>query len=274
MELRKVWKDVPERKGATAITMAFSDKGLGVARDCADVYVDWKRSSRVCGDSEMTDATSFKDLFAFGNFDGNVYLVSSDGELIEKRHVGIPKSVAVTLLPDGLVTCGQECAMYDELGNKVWEIRVGYVGNGPAFWQGYLFVPDHGKKISVLLKDTGMLIMDIPVGSPVYDVAVCNGKLAIAARGKVALLDIKDLGEIKDLWIKSGIEKPWNVAFSPDCKYVAFTDAKRGKLRVYSERGSLIAKESFRSPPWGVAWGEKLVVGLEDGTVIAYELEE
>ncbi|UXD22794.1 hypothetical protein IPA_08295 [Ignicoccus pacificus DSM 13166] len=271
-ELKRVWRYRPKTKSST-VAIAYWNGKYALARDCMEIVEGGELKARICGDNESSDVSVYKGTFLFGNYDGNVYMVSEEGKLLQKFHVGLPKSIAVTMLADGFVTCGEECALYDVNGNRIWNIKVGYVANGPAYWQGYLFVPDHGKKVSILLKDTGMLMMDLPVGSPVYDVATCDKMLAIAARGKVALLDISDMGRIKDIWIKSGIEKPWNVAFSPDCNYVAFSDAKRGKLRVYSRRGNLIAKESFRSPPWGVGWGEELVVGLEDGTVEAYELK-
>jgi outer membrane protein assembly factor BamB len=203
-ELKRAWRIKPKIK-ASAVAIAHWNGKYGVAKDCMEIIEGGEVLSRVCGESESSDVSVYKGTFLFGNYDGNVYMLDEDGSLVKKFHVGLPRSIAVTTLPDGFVSCGEECALFDLEGNELWKVKVGYVANGPTFYEGYLLIPDHGKKVSVLLKDTGMLIMDIPVGSPVYDLQVCERKLAIAARGKVALLDISDMGKLKDLWIKSGI---------------------------------------------------------------------
>jgi len=273
VRLKEVW-EYRTAYGRETTAIAHWNGSYLLASDCAELIRDGERLNRACGDNEMSDVSVFKGTFLLGNYDGNVYMVNENGEIVKRIHVGLPRSIAVTMLHDGFVGCGEECALYDDLGSEVWNIKVGYVANGPAYWKGYLFIPDHGKKITVMIKDVGVKLFSIPTNAPVYDVAACDDLLALGARGKVALLDISDIDNIKDMWVKTGVEKPWNVAFSPDCEYVAFTDTKREKLRVYSRKGELVAKRGFSSPPWGLAWGEEIVVGLEDGRVYALRLLE
>ena len=256
--------------------LAFSDDGkLGVASQDGCAYLlsqDGGLLNKACGDSDMLDASYSNGVFGFVNYDGYAYLFRGLAYW-RKVHVGDDHNSAITVLPDGFIACKWGCAYFDFSGHKEWDVDVGYVVNGPAVRKGLIYIADSWGKLHIISKIDGSEANEISYGEPPYDIAVCGNYLAVGAGRHLYLYNVRDPVYPRELWRVRGFDYAWNVAFSPDCEYIAVSDAYHRKLKIVDLEGNLVLERKYGTQVWGVAWwGDRIAVGLMNGKVRIYEV--
>jgi len=281
LELVELWHS---KVRSSIYGLAFSDSGnLGVAsghlNSCA--YVFSPRGymlSEVCGSSWMYDASYSNGMFAFVNWDGYVYITNENGDLIKKIYVGEQYNKAVTLRDNNFIACGTECALFNLKGNKLWVVDVGYVLNKPSYSKGYWYIADRHREEVIIVKDGNIINKIVGYGERVYDTAVCDHYLAVSTWSYVYLYDISEPSTPKLIWREDGFDEVFQVAFSPDCRYIAITDTGNHELKVYDIRGNLVSLvyygDDYDDKVWSVAWWkDRIAVGLEGGDIYVYKVE-
>ena len=267
-------------KSGTIYSLAFSESGnLGVASEGGCAYVFNSKGSllsKICGNGIMYNDSYLNGRFGFINNDEHAYITDERGKLIKKVHVGGDYDWAITMTSNGFVACAGRCAFFDFDGNKKWDVDVGIVYNGPAHYKGYWYVADRDWKKLLIIKD-GTIVNSIDYGEKAYDTAVCGKYLAVTTSEHLYLYDLGDLANPKEIWKVGGIDEGWQVAFSPDCRYIAVADMDGHKLKVYYINGNLVLEKYYRDQKeddvtavtW---WKNRIAVGLGDGNVYIYSV--
>ena len=245
--------------------LAFSDSGLlGVASWNSCVYIfdqDGKLLNKECGLGWMTDASCSGEVFGFTNASGYAYLFKGSAFWKEVK-VGNYYSSAIAVLSDGFIVCGWRCALFDFSGNRKWDATVKYVVNSPAVSEEYAYVAD-GYALRILKLSDGSEVREISSEEYAWNTAVCRNYLAVGTSSHLYLYDISDPESPAELWKAGGFVTVWDIAFSPDCRYVAVADANNQELRIFGINGRLILEKKYGAPVTAVAWWEdKIAVGL------------
>ena len=260
----------------TIYGLAFNDSGnLGVASADHCAYTldpNGNLLNKVCRNDFMYDVSYSDGRFGLINFDDHTYITDENGNLIKKIHVGDDYDSAITLVLNGFVACAERCAFFDFNGNKLWDVDVGIVENGPSYYQGYWYVADYNWDKLLIIKD-GSIVKEISYGEGVYDTTICGKYLAVSTCCSLYLYDLSDPKNPKEIWKAKGFDWVRQVAFSPDCKYIAVADTYNNKLKIYDINGNLVLGKSFNAVVVSVAWWRnRLAVGLEDGTIHVYRV--
>ena len=274
--LREAWS---YETGQMVSALAFSEDGLlGVASGRCAYILDQngKLLNKVCGRYSMYDASYSNGIFGFVNADGNAYLFKGS-RFWKKVYVGGYYDLAITVLPDGFIACDKRCAYFDFNGNKRWDVDVEWVDNGPAVHKGYVYVADHlGYKLLILSLEDGSRVNEIYYGEWEWasDTAVCGNYLAVGTETHLYLYDISDPANPRELWKVEGFDVARNVAFSPDCKYIAVSDTEHQKLKIFNLEGNLVFEKEYETEVREVAWWrDRIAVGLESGEVHVYAVK-
>jgi len=257
-------------------SIAFSDNGnLGVASagNCAFIFdPNGNLLNKVCGNSGMADASYSNGRFGFINWDDYAYITDENGNLIKKVYVGDYYDEAITMTSNGFVACYSECAFFDFDGNKIWDVDVGEVENGPSYHKGYWYVADWAWNKILVIKD-GSIVKEISYGEYTWDTAVCDNYLAVSTRYHLYLHDLSDPRNPREIWNRGGFDSAFQVAFSPNCKYIAVADRYNHKLKIYDINGNLVLEKGYDDEVWSVAWWmDRVAVGLADGTLHTYRI--
>ena len=268
--------------------VAFSENGnLGVASHDSCGYVfdsNGNLLNKICGSYDMDDVSYCCDKFGFINNDDYVYIVNNKGDLINRIYVGDSYDDAITMVSNGFVACGNiwgytnnqrnnRCAYFSFDGNKIWDLEVGSVDNGPVYYDGYWYVMDWIRGDLIIVRD-GDVINKIHYGEDALDVSVCGKYMAAITASHLYLYYLNDPENPEKVWKIDGFTLGWQVTFSPDCNYIAATDWHGNKFRIYSIKGDLILERRYRVGVSVVAWWQdRIAVGLADGRVIVYKLE-
>jgi hypothetical protein len=260
--LREAWS---YETGQMVSALAFSEDGLlGVASYDRCAYIldqNGKLLNKVCGRYSMYDASYSNGIFGFVNGDGYAYLFKGS-RFWKKVHVGNGYDVAITVLPNGFIVCRYRCAYFDFNGNKIWDVDVRYVNNSPAVYKGYVYAADD-YKLLILRLSNGSKINEISYGEHAWDTAVCGNYLAVGTETHLYLYDISDPANPRELWKVEGFDVARNVAFSPDCKYIAVSDVGNRRLKAFSVYGKLMYEKEYSAYVTAVAWwGDRIAVGL------------
>jgi len=244
-------------------SFTFSDKGnLGIVSDKCGYVFDRNGSllNRVCGNNNMNDVSYCCGKFGFVNWDGYVYITDENGKLIKKVHVGEDYDKAITMTKDGFVACEWGCAFFDFNGNKLWVSDVGNVGSSPSYYKGYWYVTgkwsddNNNWQDKLLIMKDGNVVNDISYYEWAHDTAVCGKYLAVSTETHLYLYDLSDPKNPKEIWKVGGFDWARQVAFSPDCEYIAATDARNHKLKIYNVKGDLIFEKEYYDNVISVAW--------------------
>ncbi len=256
--------------------LAFSDDGLlGVASWDGKAYILDPRG-RVLkimkAYESLRDASYSSGKFAFVSHD-NYVNITEKGTLVSKRYyVGPEMNEAVTVTDKGFMACWTKCAFYSFNGSALWDINSTWgVKNGPAYSSGYWYIADWDGEQLLIVKD-GKLLNIIKYDEWSYDVAACGSRLAVTTSSNLYLYDLSDPTEPKELWKRGGFAEAYQLAFSPNCKYVAVVDVGKRELEVYGSDGKMLTRVSLESAPYSVAWwGDEIATGLENGKVIVFK---
>jgi len=227
--------------------ITFSDNGnLGVTSDCAYVFdQSGYLLNKICGKYGMHDASYCCGRFGFINSDFHAYITDQNGNLIKKVYVGDKYYNAITMTEDGFVACRRKCALFDFNGNKLWDVNVGRVENGPSYYKGYWYVADWGLGKLLIIKD-GKIIKKIHYGKIANDTAVCGKYLAVSTEHHLYLYDISDPENPKEIWKVGGFNVARQVAFYSNCRHIAVTDKYNKKLKIYNINGDLLFEMEYK----------------------------
>ena len=276
--LKELFKLKPSDKEIRSL--AFSDTGnIAVVpfERCAYVFnSNGNLLNKVCGSSWMYDASYCCGRFGFINNDEHAYITDERGNLIKKIEVGDDYRTAITMTSKGLVACWKRCALFNFNGIKKWDVNVGWVSNGPAYYKGYWYVADWRWDKLLIIKDR-KIINSISYREGAYDTAVCGKYLAVVTNTHLYLYNLNDLANPSEIWSIGGIDGGWQVASSPDCRYIAVAGSDEHKLKVYNINGNLVLEKYYRdqredkvtSVAW---WKDRIAVGLRDGRVYVYSV--
>ncbi|UXD22712.1 hypothetical protein IPA_07595 [Ignicoccus pacificus DSM 13166] len=271
--------------------LAFSDDGrLGAAswNGCADILdQNGNLVSGYCRDYGMNDVSFCCNKFGFVKFyhwdlDGNVYIYDLSTGTWKKVYVGDPYDSAITMLKDGFLAGGDNLAYFDFQGNKRWDVSMKYITNGPAVYNGYVYVPrwdwpSEGKGALTILKlSDGSEVRTIKFNERVFDTQVCGNYLALGTAHHVYLYDISNPANPRLLWYSNYLASScsggdcwgaYNVAFSPDCRYLVSTDNDDWKIYLFdTQTGRLVLERKFKNDVNAVAWWrDRIAVGLAGG---------
>ena len=260
--------------------MAFANDGrLGVAQFAPTGVILAPNGgiiAKVKAEKEMGDVSYCCGRFGFVSHDGHAYITDRNGNLIKEVYVGDAYDVAITMTEDGFVACKYRCALFDFNGNKLWDLDVGWVVNGPSHYKGYWYVADWNELL--IVKD-GSVDKEIGYGKYAWDTAVCGKYLAVSTYRNLYLYDLSDPANPRELWRVGGLEGAYQVAFGPDCKYIAVADTYNCKLKIYDFNGNLVLEKEYNQygdwhdNVWSVAWWrDRIAVGLEGGDVILFKV--
>ena len=266
--LREAWSYETESR---IRALAFSEDGkLGVVSYCAYILdQSGKLLNKVCGNSDMLDVSYSNGVFGFVNDDGYAYLshVFKGSRSWKKVYVGYDYSVAITVLPDGFIACWKRCTRFGFNGDRKWDADVGSVVNGPAVHKGHAYMADYDwDKLLIFRLRSGKKINEIKYEEHALDTAACGNYLAVTTWSYLYLYDIGEPANPEELWRVGGFDWARNVAFSPDCRYIAVSDANNRRLKAFSVYGKLMYEKEYSAHVTAVAWwGDRIAVGLYGG---------
>jgi len=125
----------------------------------------------------------------------------------------------------------------------------------------------------LIVKD-GSVVNEIGYGEGALDTAVCGKYLAVSTDSYLYLYDLSDPENPRELWRVGGVNLVFQVAFSPDCKYIAVADLLNHKLKIFDIKGNLVLEKDFGKEVWSVAWWkDRIAVGLDGGDIYVYKVE-
>ena len=243
--------------------LAFSDNlNLGVVLEkCAYVFDrNGNLLNKICVGDYMRDVSYCCGKFGFVNDDGYVYITDENGNLVKKIHVGKDYVKAITMVKDGFVVCWKRCAFFSFNGNKLWDLEIGDVSKRPSYYKGYWYVTskwcddNNNWQDKLFIVKDGNVVNDISYYDWVYDTAVCEKYLAVTTNFYLYLYDLSDPANPRKLWRVEGFDGALQVVFSPDCGYIAVTDARNHKLKIYNVKGDLIFEKEYYDNVISVAW--------------------
>jgi len=250
----------------TVMNLAFSDNlNLGATSHDSCAYVFDKSGNllnKICGNNDMEDASYCCGKFGFVNWDEYVYITDENGNLIKNLYVGGDYNWSITMTENGFVVCRGRCALFDLNGNKIWDLDVGHVDNGPSYYKGYWYVADYWRDKLLIVKD-GEVVKEISYGEEAYDTAVCDKYLTVSTYSYLYLYDLNDPVNPSQLWSVGGFNEANQVTFSPDCKYIVVTDGNNQKLKIFNIEGDLIDEKKYWDDVVSVDWkNNRIAVGV------------
>ena len=256
----------------------FSDSGkLGIAASDGHAYILDAHGIPVFKGHAylpMEDVSHCCGKFGFINQDGKVFMIDEDGYLLNKISVGVDYTKGITMTPDGFAVCGSGCAFFDHDGDKRWEIHTNLplVQRGPSYYQDYWYIAEWIEL--VILKDGKIVnVMENSGCSNAYiDTAVCGKHLAVLTYRHLYLYDLSDPANPREIWKTGDFDYARQVAFSPDCKYIAVADKNNMKLKVYDINGNSVLEKGYGSRVWSVAWWRDLIAVGVDRLLHLYEV--
>ena len=290
MKLIELWKNKAEYNIEGLVFSENGNVGASSWDECAYIFdSDGNLLNKICGRKDMEDASYCCGKFGFINFDGHAYITDENGNLIKKIKVGNDYHAAITMTEDGFVACSRRCAFFDFNGNKLWDIVVDWVDNGPSRYQGYWYVADTEWRKLFIVKD-GRIVNEINYNEGAYDTAVCGEYLAVTTMSHLYLYDISDPKNPREIWrvnnllgfarecsLPNGFLR---VRFSPDCRYIVVADTGNHKLKIFDIEGNLVLEKEYnqygnlRDEVWSVAWwNDQIAVGIRSGEIYVYKIE-
>ncbi len=274
--------------------LAFSDDGyLGVPSwDYCAYILDQNGNlvNKYCGNNWMYDVSHCCGKFGFINYEAYAYIYDLSTGIWKTVCVGYDYYRTITMLKDGFLAGVIKLAYFDFNGYKRWNVIMHYIINGPAVYNGYIYVPRKDwpscckGALTILRLSNGSEVRTIEFSENVWDTQVCGHYLALGTAHHVYLYDISDPTNPRELWNYNGIATScsgggcagaWNVAFSPDCMYLVSADYNDKKIHIFDvQTGRQVLERKFESYVRSVAWWEdRIAVGLGNGKVYVLKVE-
>ena len=262
--------------------LALSEEGEvgAVSNYCAYVFDPYgSLLNKVCANDWVPDISYCCGKFAFISWDNYAYVLDKSGNLLDKFHAGYDYFSSITVYQDGYMVCDGECTLFDLNGEELWKADIGSTTNNPSYYQGYWYVADWLRDELIIIGNGTILkeMRYIDYESPT-DTEVCGKYLAVGASWHLYLYDLSDPLNPNELWnVRVDGEQ---VAFSPDCKYIAVADRSNRSLKIFDINGNLVLNKEYNhygnysDEVVAVSWeGDRLAVGLKGGMVYVYEVE-
>ena len=144
---------------------------------------------------------------------------------------------------------------------KLWDLYVEEVWYDSPYYNGYWYVVDEDGKL-MIVKD-GSVVKEISYGESALDTAVCGKYLAVSACCHLYLYDLSDPANPREIWRVGGFDWAWQLAFSPNCKYILVVDSGHNKLKLFDiEKGDKILERKYKTEVISIALnGRQIAVG-------------
>jgi WD40 repeat protein len=252
--LRQLWSaDIGEVKD-----LAFSKSGLlGVASDCFHIFdLRGRELLRHC-ERYSADAVGVSgDLFAVLFASESAVLFSGTRRLKSIEIGYYPPACGAVLFHSTVAFCdiaGYCVAVSFSDGRERLFAELGSCDD-IATWRDRLFVADGWDVVVFPRADK------IRTGIPPRSLDVCLPLLAVSGRnGKIGVFSVNGT-EAEVLWTAEVSSVAEAVAFSPDCRYVAFADSDTGAVKVFSSlTGSEVAVSETESEVTDISWFNSMI---------------
>ena len=249
--------------------LAFSDSGrLGVASSDGHAYIIQPNGELIFqGHSYLPMYAVSHCCGKFGFLDSGVtvFVIYDDGYVdgkinIDKLYKPYYYS-GVTLSQDGVMVCAHGCGFFDFRGRKIWEIRhsLPLVEHGPSYYQGYWYIAAWFS-LDIVKDGHEVNSIDHKDFTRIYiDTAICDKYLAVTTEKHLILYDISDPENPREIWNVDGFDYARDVAFRPDCRYIAVADMDNRKLKIYDINGNFVEDWSFDDKVCSVAWWNDII---------------
>ncbi|UXD22569.1 hypothetical protein IPA_06310 [Ignicoccus pacificus DSM 13166] len=283
------------KTGNSVNELAFSEDGhLGVAAGSCAYILDQNGNlvSKYCEIGAMSDVSYCCDKFGFINWNGNAYIYDLINGTWGRIYVGDGYDHAITMLKDGFLAGDYNLAYFKFDGSKKWDMSMNYItnylGNGPAVYKEYVYVPRYGwfhwgeGALTILKLSNGSEVKSILFNENVWDAQVCGKYLALGTAHHVILYDISDPTNPRLLWGFGGMATRCNgvgcggarnVAFSPDRRYLISTNVEDKKIHIFNiQAGKQVLERLFED--WVISvswWRDRIAVGLRNGIVYVFK---
>ncbi|UXD22257.1 hypothetical protein IPA_02980 [Ignicoccus pacificus DSM 13166] len=297
LSLAPLWR---YETGGSVRGLAFSDDGyLGIASGgrCAYVFdTNGNLISKECEGLRINDVSYCCGKFGFINsliaYYEYIYIYDIETQEWDKISVRYDyyADQAISMLKDGFLLGYANIVYLDPKGNEKWKMKLERVSNGPAVYGNYVYVPrwdwpswEEGA-LTILELSDGREVKTIKFFKRIWDAQVCGNYLALGAAHNVYLYDISYPYDPRLLWGVDGIANScygggcagaYNIAFSPDCKYLASSDVNDKKIHIFDvATGRQVLEKQFGDYVWSVAWWrDRIAIGTNNGTVIMLKVE-
>ena len=297
IKLVKTW--IVHVKGKPySIAIDGLSRTIGVAGKCAYLLnSEGKEITKVCPKNDtMSSVSSCCGIFVFLSFGAKIYIIKNNGTVLWKGKFSKEEyHDAVLFDRNGLLFCGRGgCYHMGLKGKEEWRVYASLVLNAPAESSievrgrriPVYYIPDIRGRVIIVTK--GLVIDYLVFDEPIYSVATCKDLLAVSGKYNVYLYNISEPFKPKLLWKRGGLDVGFQVAFSPDCKYLVVTNVVSKDMRVFDVNGNEVAVLSYVSEPnckakgteiriytpLSVAWRDDLlIIGYREGQVIAFKVE-
>ncbi|UXD22750.1 hypothetical protein IPA_07920 [Ignicoccus pacificus DSM 13166] len=262
--------------GSTVEGLACSGKTVAIGTSDGSGYVvscNGTYLSQIKALASMNDVSYCCGKYAFVSSDNNIYLTTENGKLITKIPISFKYNEAVILTPKGILACSSSCAFFNMKGKLIWSFDLGKIAGEPSYYKDYAYVPDvAGKELLILNLTDGKKVGEVFFGEPVYTSDVCGNLLVVGGQKDVYLFNLTDPTDPKYLWDFNIPGFVGDVKFSPDCNYIAVINMAKNYVHIYDINGQILYSKYFDEPVTAITWGKGLVVGLQDGTVEAFNV--
>ena len=106
----------------------------------------------------------------------------------------------------------------------------------------------------------------------------CGKYLAVSTWSHLYLYDLEVPTRPKEVWDVGGFGNAFQIAFSPDCRFILVSDAPNHAFKVFDIKGNLLIQKHYgdyySDKVWAVAWWkDRIAVGLEDGRIYVYRVK-
>ncbi len=254
------------------VSMSNSTIALATYDGCTYLYsINGTLIKRECIDYRFFGVDYCCNKFAFIS-SRQIVIEDERGNVVKRIEIPWKYGMSVKLVPRGILACYTHCAFYNWDYERLWDLDIPDSSLGKIAYNGTFFIPT-AVYASCLAKGVAPSHIVIIKGNKTVRDLVFNETLLSADSCK----DLIAVGGTKLILIKrgqivklGGFRLIWDLAFSPDCKYLAVSDTSG--LKIVDLNGDIISEVKMK--PTGVAWVKNLIaVGDAYGRLYLFKVE-